>query len=106
MNDIAVTCIPGRPDIELPAYYESFAWYYPQCELQTKEWFVKNAKPDWVYIDCGANIGYYSILFSQLSPHGTVHAFEPTMTADMLETNIQYNGCRNIEVHRLAMGRH
>jgi FkbM family methyltransferase len=104
--DIAVTCIPGRADIELPAFYESFAWYYPKCELQTKEWFVKNAKPDWEYIDCGANIGYYSILFSQLSPHGTVHAVEPTATADMLETNISHNRCRNIIVHRLAMGQY
>jgi FkbM family methyltransferase len=104
MTDIAVTSIPGRPDIELPAFYESFAWYYPNCELQTKEWFVKNARPDWVYIDCGANIGYYSILFSQLSPLGKVHAVEPTATADMLEINIKHNRCRNIVVHRLAMG--
>jgi FkbM family methyltransferase len=103
---MAVTSIPGRPDIELPAFYESFAWYYPKCELETKEWFVKNARPDWVYIDCGANIGYYSILFSQLSPDGKVHAVEPTATADMLETNVQHNRCNNIVVHRLAMGQH
>ncbi len=106
MTNIAITKIPGRPDIELPAFYESFAWYYPKCELQTKEWFVKNAQPDWVYVDCGANIGYYSILFSQLSPRGTVHAVEPTSTADMLEMNIAHNQCRNVSVHRLAMGQY
>lgn len=106
MTHMAVTSIPGRPDIELPAFYESFAWYYPKCELETKEWFVKNARPDWVYIDCGANIGYYSILFSQLSPDGKVHAVEPTATADMLETNVQHNRCNNIVVHRLAMGQY
>ena len=103
---IAVTRVPGRPDIELPAFYESFAWYYPTCELQTKEWFVKNARPDWVYVDCGANIGYYSILFSQLSPLGVVHAVEPTTTADMLERNIAHNRCNNVMVHRVAMGQH
>jgi FkbM family methyltransferase len=106
MTNIAVTRIPGRPDIELPAFYESFAWYYPKCELETKAWFVKNARPDWVYIDCGANIGYYSILFSQLSPDGKVHAVEPTATADMLEVNIKHNKCQNIVVHRLAMGQY
>jgi FkbM family methyltransferase len=106
MVNIAVTEIPGRPDIELPAFYENFAWYYPKCELQTKEWFVKNAQPDWVYIDCGANIGYYSILFSQLSPKGVVHAVEPTSTADMLEKNIAHNQCQNVVIHRLAMGQH
>jgi FkbM family methyltransferase len=100
----ALTKIPGRPDIELPAFYESFKWYYPDCELQTKEWFVKNAKPNWVYIDCGAKIGYYSILFSQLSPAGTVHAVEPTSTADMLEKNIAHNRCHNVTVHRFAVG--
>ena len=46
--------IPGRPRIELPAYYESFAWYYPNCEMQTKHWFVEYAAKDWVYLDCGA----------------------------------------------------
>jgi len=98
------TKIPSRPDIELPAFYDSFEWYYPTCELQTKEWFVKNAQPDWVYIDCGANIGYYSILFSQLSPEGQVHAVEPTSTAAMLEKNIAHNQCKNVLVHRYAMG--
>jgi hypothetical protein len=104
MLKIAVTKIPGRPDIELPAYYESFEWYYPNCELQTKEWFVKNAQPDWVYIDCGANIGYYSILFSQLSSAGFVHAVEPTVTADMLARNLEHNNAKNVEIHRVALG--
>ena len=106
MANVAVTSIPGRPGIQLPAFYESFAWYYPNCELQTKDWFVKHAHPDWVYIDCGANIGYYSILFSQLSPFGKVHAVEPTATADMLEINVKHNNCQNILVHRLALGQH
>ncbi|MDI1334763.1 MAG: FkbM family methyltransferase [Lacunisphaera sp.] len=100
------TNIPGRPPIDLPASYESFAWYYPNCELQTKDWFVRHAGPDWTYLDCGANIGYFSILFAQLSPQGRVHAIEPTATADMLETNLRHHGCANVTVHRLAMGSH
>jgi FkbM family methyltransferase len=106
MRNIAVTKIPGRSDIELPAFYEEFEWYYPDCEIQTKQWLVENAQPDWVYIDCGANIGYYSILFSQLSPLGNVHAVEPTSTADMLEKNIAHNHCDNVTIHRLAMGQY
>ena len=102
---MAVTKIPGRPDIELPAFYESFEWYYPNCELQTKDWIVRNSKPDWVYIDCGANIGYYSILFSQLSPQGIVHAVEPTETISMMQTNLAYNKTENVVAHRLAVGR-
>lgn len=106
MSKIAVTKIPGRPDIELPAFYESFAWYYPECELQTKEWFVNNAQSDWVYIDCGANIGYYSILFSHISPQGKVHAVEPTSTVEMLEKNLAHNQCNNVAVHKLAVGQY
>lgn len=106
MTNIALTKIPGRPAIELPAFYQSFAWYYPNCEMRTKEWFVKNAQPHWTYIDCGANIGYYSILFSQLSPRGWVHAVEPTSTADMLEHNLLHNQAKNVTVHRQAVGQY
>jgi FkbM family methyltransferase len=98
------TNIPGRVRIELPEYYESFAWYYPDCEMQTKRWFVEHAHPEWVYMDCGAHIGYHSILFAQLSPNGWVHAIEPTATADMLDSNLRYNHCSNVTVHRLALG--
>ena len=106
MKKMAITNIPGRPPIELPAYYEYFAWYYPNCEMQTKAWFVKNAQPDWIYLDCGANIGYYSILFSQLSPLGTIHAVEPTSTAAMLEENLNHHQCRNVTLHKLALGQY
>jgi len=102
----AHTNIPGRPPIELPAFYESFAWYYPNCEMQTKRWFVDHAQHDWSYLDCGANIGYYSILFSQLSPGGQIHAVEPTSTADMLRTNLAHHGAGNVTVHQQAMGRY
>lgn len=104
MAGFALTSIPGLPDIELPAFYDNFAWYYLRCELQTKEWFVRNAEPDWIYIDCGANIGYYSILFSRLSPNGLVHAVEPTSTADMLEINVRHNNAGNVAIHRVALG--
>lgn len=106
MAQFAITKVPGRADIVLPAFYESFAWYYPECELQTKQWFVRNAQTDWVYIDCGANIGYYSILFAQLSPRGKVYAVEPTSTIDMLKANLAYNRCNNVEVHHCAMGQY
>ncbi|MBL9218599.1 MAG: FkbM family methyltransferase [Opitutaceae bacterium] len=100
------THVPGRPPIELVAYYDSFAWYYPNCEPQTKRWFVQQARPDWVYLDCGANIGYYSILFAQLSPHGHIHAVEPTATADMLRTNLAHHRLGNVTVHQQAVGRY
>ena len=72
--------------------------------MQTKQWCAQNIKPDWTIFDIGANIGYYSILFSKLASTGIVHAFEPTSTADMLEQNLAHNKCTNVHVHRTAIG--
>jgi FkbM family methyltransferase len=106
MQQPVQTNIPGRAPIELAAYYDSFAWYYPNCEPQTKKWFVENAKPDWVYLDCGANIGYYSVLFTQLSPQGWVHAVEPTITSEMLKINLAHHQVDRATVHHVALGRY
>jgi len=96
--------IPSRKAIELLRYYEEFASYYPKCELQTKKWFVENAEENWVYVDAGANVGIYSILFSQLSPKGLIFAFEPTETADFLKENLQHNKCANVRIFQRALG--
>lgn len=97
------TMIPGRDPIELVAYYEEFRDYYPYCELETKHWFVENVRADWWIFDIGANIGYYTILFSQLASAGRVFAVEPTATAKMLRTNLEHNGAGNAEVHEVAL---
>lgn len=98
------TRIPDRPAIELIAYYSTFASYYPECELQTKRWFVEHVQPDWIIFDAGANIGYYSILFSQLAPRGRVYAFEPTETIKLLQTNIEHHHCSNVIPLQVALG--
>lgn len=70
----------------------------------TKRWFVEHVQPDWVILDCGANIGYYSILFSQLAPQGKVIAFEPTSTHAMLLANLRHAGVGNVEALRMGVG--
>ena len=99
------TLVPGRKAIDLVAYYPDQIDYYPECELQTKRWFVENVQSDWVMFDVGANIGYYSILFSQLARAGQIYAFEPTATFSMLQENLEYHGCRNVTASRVAVGR-
>ena len=102
-RDPVETTIPGRDPIELVAYYEEFRDYYPYCELETKRWFVEHVRADWWIFDIGANVGYYTILFSQLAPAGRVFAFEPTATAEMLRANLRHNGVGNAEVHEVAL---
>ena len=99
------TLVPGRQSVELVAYYPQFSQYYPECELQTKRWFVEHAHSDWTFFDVGANIGYYSILFSQLAPAGYVYAFEPTDTIHLLRENIEHHACKNVKIEKLALGR-
>lgn len=99
------TLVPGAQPVELVAYYEEFRRYYPGCELATKAWVVRHAQPDWVVLDCGANVGYYAVLFARLCPRGVVHAFEPTDTIRMLERNVAHAGVTNVRPHRLALGK-
>lgn len=100
-----LTLIPDREPIQLIAYYDSFLNYYPMCELQTKYWFVEHVQPDWILIDAGANVGYYSILFAQLASTGTIYAFEPTSTFDMLQANLIQNDVQNVQPLRKAVGK-
>jgi len=104
MVDKIETTIPGREPIELVSFYEQFREYYPLCELETKRWFVDHVRPDWWIFDVGANVGYYTILFSQLAPQGRIFAFEPTSTATMLRENLKHNNVQNAEVHEIALG--
>lgn len=101
-----ITNVPGRPPIELVDYYDEFLWYYPQCELATKEWFVNRVQEDWCILDIGANIGYYSILFSQLAPRGHVYAIEPDATTlEKLRRNLKHHEVQNVTVLNYAVGK-
>lgn len=98
------TLVPGTRPIKLIDYYPEFESYYPECELQTKRWFVENVEDDWVIFDVGANVGYYSILFSRLASSGRVFAFEPTETIKKLNKNLAFHGCANVSTFERALG--
>jgi FkbM family methyltransferase len=100
---VAFTRIPGREPIEFVAFYPEFRDYYRNCELQTKRWFIENVGRDWHIFDVGANVGYYSILFSQLAPEGQIYAFEPTETISMLQRNLAHAGCGNVACLQVAL---
>ena len=101
---VVETIVPQGEPILLPAFYEEFLDYYPQCELQTKRWMNEQVKEDWVCIDVGANIGYHSILMSRLASKGLIFAFEPTITSRMLRKNLKFNNVLNVEVLEQAVG--
>jgi len=58
-----------------------------------------------LFLDVGANIGYYSLVAAQLvGPAGAVHAFEPSSgIRAKLEDNLRLNGLTNVQVHGEAV---
>lgn len=57
-------------------------------------------------LDIGANIGFYSLLFSEYAgPSGHVWAFEPDRrNVETLERNLSLNACCNVTVEPCAVG--
>jgi FkbM family methyltransferase len=69
-------------------------------------------KPGDTVFDIGANIGFYSVLFSNwVGSRGRVVAYEPDPTnLKLLQRNLELNGCENAAVRPVALsnrsGRH
>ncbi|GAB5506738.1 MAG: hypothetical protein Rhirs2KO_19010 [Rhizobiaceae bacterium] len=96
--------VPEAEPVVLEDYYDEFEGYYPEAELQTKRWFVRNVEPDWTILDIGANVGVYSVLFGRAAHKGRVHAFEPTSTISKLNANLSANDVANVTTYEIAVG--
>ncbi len=76
--------------------------YYGCAEANLTNFFLKNIKEAEIFIDGGANIGFYSLLVARLAERGQVHSFEPTpSTFQILEKNV--GKIKNIKLNRLAL---
>jgi hypothetical protein len=80
------------------------AFWLGSYEPQMQSLIAREVKPDAVFYDVGANVGFYSLLASILVDPGKVFAFEP------LPSNIVYlcrhlalNAVKNVEVFELAI---
>lgn len=63
-------------------------------------------KPGMVFVDVGANIGFFTLLASGLvGPEGRVIAIEPLpQNNQLLAKSIELNKCENVELHSVAAG--
>ena len=86
---------------------EGIGWkiYYLKSFEKEETNFIRSvAKDDWVYFDIGANVGYYTLLFSTLSKNGRIHSFEPIpLCHHLLSANILLNNLNNIRINNLAL---
>lgn len=89
--------------INFPYYLKEDAEWYKVAEKNTKNFFISNIKQNSTIIDAGAQIGMYSVLFSKLASAGKVYCFEPTDTIELLINNLNFNNCKNVEPHQIAL---
>jgi FkbM family methyltransferase len=86
----------------IACYLYLFEVWEPDCTA----YICKNLKPGKTFIDVGANIGYYSLLASQLvGDKGRVISIEASSKISaVLQGNVHLNAlASNIEVHNLAI---
>jgi len=76
-----------------------------EWEPQLANFFKKIVKKGMNVIDIGANIGYFTILFSKLvDPPGSVIAFEPSpRNFDFLKKNVISNSLKNVQLVQKAV---
>lgn len=75
----------------------------PDTQRLLESWL----RPGAVFYDLGANVGFFSLIASQLvGPEGHVYALEPSpATARALRSNVARNGLANVTVIEAAAGR-
>ena len=102
LRDKMLTSSYGNFTLEFPNFYACDLGWYSHAEMQTKKFYLDTVQPTWNIIDAGAQIGMYSVLFSRLTK-GNVYSFEPTDTIDLLNKNLEYHKCDNVQTFQKAI---
>lgn len=80
------------------------SWHKAFEPMETK-FFSTHIQPGQTVVDIGANIGYFTTLFSKkVGPKGSVIAFEPDRdNFALLKKNVELNNCSNVELVNSAV---
>jgi FkbM family methyltransferase len=84
---------------------QRYLYLFGTWEPRMTQWLRRRLRPGDTFVDVGANIGYFSVLASQLvGPEGQVVAIEASRAfQDRLEQNARLNGCTNIRAVQTAV---
>jgi FkbM family methyltransferase len=97
------TCFGAHLEVSTRGRVENEIFYFGEWEPLFTRYLRERPRKDRIFLDIGANIGYFSCLASQL--FNEVHAVEASPTiAHRLKENIVRNGLKNIHVHNVAIG--
>lgn len=86
-------------------HVEYFYYGLNYMEKNDLSLFLSLAKHSTTILDIGANTGLFSVLSSISNKNAGIHAIEPyESNANRLIKNVELNLCKNISIHRVAMG--
>ena len=106
---VTETATGARFAVDTQDLIQRYLYLFGTWEPRMTLWLSRRLGPGDTFIDVGANIGYFSVLASQLvGPKGRVVAIEASRAfQDWLERNARLNGCTNIRsVHTAVSDKH
>ena len=75
-----------------------------QWEPQETQLVLDRLSPQSVFLDIGANCGWFTLCVARQFPTVAVHAFEPVpLNFQTLQFNIQLNGIHNVQANNLGL---
>jgi len=96
-------------NLDLDDWIQKLIYFFGCYEVEKTEtaFWKKFVKDDFIILDIGANVGYYSLMAAKRAINGTIYAFEPVSTTyDKLKRNIALNNFLNIKPQNLAVSTH
>ena len=91
----------GKRWIARSAIHRCWLGFY---EYEKQQWISREVRPNSVFWDIGANVGFYTLLASKLVGSGRVFAFEPVpRNLGYLRKHMELNRVSNVEVLPIAL---
>ncbi|MFC4034051.1 FkbM family methyltransferase [Streptomyces polygonati] len=102
---VTESAVGPRFAVDTQDLIQRYVYLFGVWEPRMTQWLRRRLRPGDTFIDVGANIGYFSVLASQLvGPEGRVVAIEASRAfQDRLEQNARLNGCTNIRAVHTAV---
>lgn len=95
-DDDVKACLSLSSHIEAQLFWQGFQEADESTVLAMKD----HLPPDGVFVDCGANIGSFTLVAARHASCGVVHAFEPSAThLERLRRNVDLNGFLNVRIN-------
>jgi FkbM family methyltransferase len=95
----------ARLEVDASDIVGTYIAYFGIWEPNLTSWLEGRLRPGDVFVDVGANVGYFSLLASRLvGIEGRVVAIEPfPRTNAVLRRNVAANGAENVRVEQVAV---